>query len=192
MKLLVVSDCEAGFPELPAGHVDLVVSCGDVPADVLERLSVRYQVPLLGVLGNHDGAVAPAMLRDLHLAVVEQGGVTLGGLEGSWRHKPRGHHLYDEVEVAALLADFPRVDVFVAHNPPAGVHDVSDGIHNGFEAFTRYIESKQPRLFLHGHVHRRAETVLGKTHVVAIYGAQMLDHDADTERGLAPGNCSDE
>jgi len=174
VKLLVVSDCESGFPPLPPGEPDVVISCGDVPKDVLSRLANRYRVPLLGVLGNHDPAVAPAMLRQLHLEVVEQGGVTFGGFAGSWRYKPRGHHLYDEAEVEALLVNFPRVEVFVAHNPPAGIHDRDDGTHQGFRAFRRYVETQQPALFLHGHVHRRGETVVGVTRVVSVVGARML------------------
>lgn len=174
MRLLVVSDCEAGCPPLPTGEPEVVVSCGDVPRDVLQRVVLRYGVPCLGVLGNHDPAAPPPALRDLHLRVVELAGVTFGGFEGSWRYKPRGHHLYEEAEVEALLAGFPRVDVFVAHNPPRGTHDAQDAVHNGFQALRRYIERRQPGLFLHGHVHRRAETALGRTQVVATVGARML------------------
>lgn len=174
MRLLVVSDCEAGLPPRPRGEPEVVVSCGDVPEDVLGRVVLRYGVPCLGVLGNHDPASPPPMLRDLHLRVVEWAGVTFGGFEGARRYKPLGHHLYEEVEVEALLAGFPRVDVFVAHSPPAGIHDAEDGVHNGFRAFRRYIEERQPALFLHGHVHRRAETMVGRTRVVATVGARML------------------
>jgi len=176
VKLLVVSDCEAGLPTLPAGTAELVVCCGDVPRDVLERVVARYGVPCLGVLGNHDPALPPAFMQEVHLKVVEVGGVTFGGCEGSWRYKPRGHHLYDDGQVEALLRGFPRVDVFVAHNPPAGVHDAPDDVHNGFAAFRRYIEEEQPALFLHGHVHRSAETMVGRTRVVAVLGAQMVGY----------------
>ena len=176
MKFLVLSDCEAGLPPMPPGEPDVVVSCGDVPRDVLKRILSGYAVSCLGVLGNHDAAVVPPGLQDVHLRVVEEGGVAFGGFGGSWRHKPRGHHLYVEAEVAALLQGFPRVDVFIAHNPAAGIHDVEDGIHNGFAAFRRYIDERQPALFLHGHVHRRAETMVGRTRVVATVGARMLDY----------------
>jgi len=176
VRFLVVSDCEAGLPSLPPGQPDVVVSCGDVPGDVLSRVLSRYAVPCLGVLGNHDLSVAPPGLLDLHLRVVKEGGLTFAGFGGSWRHKPRGHHLYDEAEVATLLEDFRRVDVFIAHNPPAGIHDVEDGIHNGFAALRRYVEERQPALFLHGHVHRSVETVVGRTLVVATVGARVLEY----------------
>ena len=176
MKFLVVSDCEMGLPPLPPDQPDLVISCGDVPVDVLSRVLERYSVPCLGVLGNHDSSVAPPALVDVHIRLVEEGGVTFAGFEGSWRHKPRGRHLYEEAEVEALLRNSRPVDVFIAHNPPAGIHDRDDGIHNGFAAFRRYIEEKQPVLFLHGHVHKMAETVVGRTLVVATVGARMLEY----------------
>jgi Icc-related predicted phosphoesterase len=183
VKFLVVSDCEEGLPALPAASPDLVVCCGDVPRDVLERVVARYGVPCLGVLGNHDPALAPPLLGEVHLRVMRvpaspmrAGGVTFGGFGGSWRYKPRGHHLYDDGEVEALLVGFPRVDVFVAHNPPAGVHDAPDDVHNGFAAFRRYIEEQQPALFLHGHVHRSAETTVGRTRVLATVGARVVEY----------------
>ncbi len=181
MKFLVVSDCEAGMPSLPPGQPDVVISCGDVPGDVLGRVLHRYPAPCLGVLGNHDPSVAPPGLVDVHLRVVEVEAVTFAGFEGSWRYKPRGHHLYDEAEVSPLLKNSRPVDVFVAHNPPAGIHDTEDGIHNGFAAFRRYIEEKQPVLFLHGHVHKMAETVVGRTLVVATVGARMLEYPPRVE-----------
>jgi len=171
----VLSDCEHGLPELPGARPELIVSCGDVPVDVLERVAGRYRAPLLGVLGNHDQKLVPTVLRDLHLQVVTEGGLMFGGFEGSWRYKRKGHHLYDDAEVTSLLEGFPGVDVFVAHAPPDGVYAMDDGIHNGFTAFRRYIEREEPVLFLHGHVHRNVETWLGGTLVVSTRGARMVD-----------------
>ena len=58
----------------------------------------------------------------------------------SWCDKPRGHSLYEQAEVEHLMASFPPVDVFVAHNSPRHVHDRDDDVHFGFEAFVRYLE----------------------------------------------------
>jgi Icc-related predicted phosphoesterase len=180
MRILVLSDCENGLPELPDGRPDVVVSCGDVPVDVLERVAGRFGVPVLGVLGNHDQKLVPGVLRDLHLQVGEEQGISFGGFEGGWRYKPKGHHLYDDAEVTALLTGFPRVDVFVAHAPPEGIYGMDDGIHDGFTAFREYIEEEEPALFLHGHVHLNLETQLGGTLVVATRGSRMLEYERPT------------
>lgn len=42
----------------------------------------------------------------------------------------------DQAEVSDMLAGFPPVDVFIAHNSPRGVHDRDDEIHTGFDALT--------------------------------------------------------
>lgn len=72
-------------------------------------------------------------------------GLRFGGFAGCWRHKPRGHHLFDHDEVATALQDFSPVDVFVAHNSPFGIHQRDGDVHQGFHAFSDYIAREQPR-----------------------------------------------
>lgn len=78
--------------------------------------------------------------------MVDYGGLRFGGLNGSWRYKPRGPFLYDQGEVARFLGTYPPVGVLVAHNSPSGIHDRQDGIHVGFDALVSYIRRVQPRL----------------------------------------------
>jgi len=59
MTVLAVGDevDERLLGDSPPGSlrdVRLVLSCGDLPADYLEALANRFQVPLLCVRGNHD------------------------------------------------------------------------------------------------------------------------------------------
>lgn len=59
ISILAVSDVveEALYrPSVRAcyGHVDLIVSCGDLPSDYLDYLMSTLDVPLLGVRGNHE------------------------------------------------------------------------------------------------------------------------------------------
>jgi len=103
---------------------DVIVSCGDLPADYLENLLTRAGVPLVYVLGNHDpdGARAlepasawlPPMARPLggvddrlpgpqggdsaEGRVVDVAGLRLAGLGGSLRYKP-GPNQYSQAEM---------------------------------------------------------------------------------------------
>lgn len=104
---------------------DLIVSCGDLPAEYLENLLTRAGVPLVYVLGNHDpdptldshspSAWLPAMARaDAHLddrrpagpeggdsaegRVVVASGLRLAGLGGSLRYK-QGPNQYSQAEM---------------------------------------------------------------------------------------------
>lgn len=177
MKLLVLCDHDLpAYRALPEEPVDLVVGCGDLLDSALLQARDRYGVPLVAVKGNHDAdAPFPAPIQDAHLARLRIGVLDFGGHRGAWRYKPRGHFLYDDEEVAAALEDYPRVDVFLAHNPPAGIHDRDDQVHRGFAAFRTYIEKRRPLAFIHGHVDLDRETRVGETRVIAAVGSKLVD-----------------
>jgi len=120
MNLLVIADDESLCPQIPDCAVDVLVSCGDLPDDlILEAAKRSHCHEILAVKGNHDSSAPfPAPIRDLHLNVFEFRGVRFGGFCGSWKYKPRGNYLFEDFEVERLLADFPVVDIFVTHNSP--------------------------------------------------------------------------
>jgi uncharacterized protein len=103
---------------------DLVVSCGDLPFDYLERVAGMVQVPLLFVPGNHDpappgrsrlGEFSPAMwfvpfdreaahrlyvegCTDVDGRVMTVAGITVAGLGGSHRYN-QGPNQYTQREM---------------------------------------------------------------------------------------------
>ncbi len=122
-RILAVADevAEALYGEtLQTLRPDVIVSCGDLPAEYLENLVTRAGVPLVYVLGNHDPAATlpdqtvaawlPPMARiDDRLPgpqggdsaegrVVEAAGLRLAGLGGSLRYKP-GPNQYSQAEM---------------------------------------------------------------------------------------------
>jgi Icc-related predicted phosphoesterase len=176
MNLLVIADDESLLHTLPDVRADLLVSCGDLPEELILRVAARVHCSrILAVKGNHDsGAPFPPSITNLHLQTIEAFGLTFGGFAGSWRYKHAGNHLYEQNEVEAALSDFPRVDIFVAHNSPRLIHDRDDDIHLGFGAFVTYIDRARPRLFLHGHQHIQQESTVGFTRVIGTYGHRLL------------------
>lgn len=171
MRVLVICDLEER--EFDLGLLDdpalrLIVSCGDVYNRTYEAILAATDLPIFAVHGNHDDAVWPSGITDLHMSPAEHEGVTLGGFEGAWKYKPKGRFLYEDEYVTQTLRWFPQVDVFVAHNPIAGIHDIQDGVHNGFTGFLKYIERTSPKYFLHGHSNRKGEAVLGETKVICV------------------------
>ena len=176
MKLLVLADDDGVRHELSSQPTDLLLCLGDL-ADlvILEAAKTAQCHRIFAVKGNHDGGGPfPTPIVDLHLAVQTIDGVRFGGFNGSWRYKPRGHYLYEQEEVADLLAGFPSVDVFLAHNSPRNIHERDTDVHVGFEAFNRYIERVQPRLFIHGHQHVNQDTLVGRTQVVGVFGQRRI------------------
>jgi Icc-related predicted phosphoesterase len=177
MKLLVLADDDTVRHRIDRERPDVVLSCGDLDdASILQVADTVQCSRILAVRGNHDsGALFTSPIVDLHLTTHTLDGVRFGGFQGSWRYKPRGHYLYEQSEVEQLLASFPTVDVFVAHNSPRHIHDRDDDVHFGFDAFNHYIRRCQPHVFLHGHQHVDRETRLGDTRVIGVYGYRRLD-----------------
>ncbi len=176
MKLLVIADDDS-FAKTPSDRADILISCGDMADQVILQTAQAAQCSrVFAVKGNHDGAGPfPAPILDLHLRTESRGGLTFGGFCGSWKYKPRGHFLYEQDEVESLIAAFPAVDVFVAHNSPRHIHDRDDEVHLGFEAFVNYIRCAKPRFFFHGHQHISQETRIGETRVIGVYGRQTFE-----------------
>lgn len=177
MRALVLADIDDLHWRHGSGQADLILALGDTADNlILEAWKAFGAPPIFAVKGNHDAPTPfPEGITDLHLKAVEFGGLCIGGFNGSWKYKPRGHFLYEQQEAAALLQDFPPVDVFVSHNSPRHVHDKEDETHYGFDALNAYIERHQPRLLLHGHQHVNNETQVGATTVIGVYGYRVVE-----------------
>ena len=173
-------------------RVDLVIGCGDLPADYLDALATAYSAPLVFVRGNHN----PPAGRGDYLAaaeidgrVVKEKGLLIAGLEGSIRYSD-GPHQYSERQMLAkarllrLRMRLRHPDILITHGPPAGVNEGTDPPHKGLQAIRRAVEWMRPQLLLHGHVHSYGreiarEAQLGETRVINVVGHRLIE--------LAPG-----
>ena len=119
---------------------------------------------------------SPPPITDLHLRVVTlPDGPRVGGFNGCWRYKPRGHFLYDQDEATILIQQLPAVDILVTHNSPTGARETDDHVHQGFVALSDYIQRHSPRLLIHGHQHITEETMVGETRVVGVYRSAIIE-----------------
>ena len=170
------------------GHVDLVIGCGDLPADYLDALATVYGAPLVFVRGNHDppGRQGDYLLdAEIDGRVVRERGLLIAGLEGSIRYSD-GAHQYTERQMMAKVRALRfrlrlrRPDILITHGPPAGVNEGTDAPHKGLQAVRRAVEWMRPRLLLHGHVHPYGrdiarEAQLGETRVINVVGHRLIE-----------------
>lgn len=199
------------------GDVDLVISCGDLPASYLEFLTDVLHRDLYYVLGNHAEELVregqrgeprhPLGAIDLGFKVVtdKRTGVIFTGLPGSPRYSEIAPVQYTERQMAwGILRMVPRLiwnklrhgramDVLVTHAPPRDVGDREDQAHRGFKVMRKLIEWARPRYHLHGHVHLydRSEShinTLHDTQVINVYPYQRLDLEFDYLPDVAPLN----
>lgn len=198
MKILCVSDTV--MPQLESAvnlrrrysDVQLVVSCGDLPAVYLEYIVSTLNVPLFYVRGNHDErySEAPPGGENLHMRVVTHRGLTFAGLEGCMRYN-NGEIQYTEAQMLWMVVQMGLspalrrgLDVLVTHSPPRGIHDRPDRAHTGFKSLLRFMSWYRPRYLLHGHTHtwdRRdiVQTQYRATCVMNINPITLLDIEPD-------------
>ncbi len=170
------------------GRVDLVIGCGDLPADYLDALATLYAAPLVFVRGNHD---PPGRQGDypqeaeIDGRVVKERGLLIAGLEGSIRYSD-GAHQYTERQMMAkvralrLRLRLRHPDILITHGPPAGINEGTDAPHRGLVAVRRAVEWMRPRLLLHGHVHPYGREIiregrLGETRVINVVGHRLIE-----------------
>jgi Icc-related predicted phosphoesterase len=182
MRVLVLADQPPHVP-LPAlletHRPDVVVTLGDLEPELLDPIG-RYDVPVLGVYGNHDDGryLEAANAVDLHLATAAVGGVTFAGFEGCVRYRAGAPLQYTQKEATKLALRLPAAEVLISHSPPRGVHEEPDDrAHEGFDALRDYVERVRPRLHLHGHTPAppRPATRLGPTCVVHVVGHRLVE-----------------
>jgi len=211
-RLLAVSDHIASTlfraeASESVGRVDLLLSCGDLSYSYLEYLVTNLGVrDAFYVHGNHDAPevchngmrlVAPGGWENLDKRCVRASSTDLlvAGMEGSIRYRPDARYQYTQRQMVLraqrliLRLLFNRVvygrylDIFIAHSPPAGIHDGPDGPHKGFEFFLTIMRYFRPRLFLHGHKHRYGpmpwHTTYYDTEVVNVYPFRIIEWQGD-------------
>ena len=170
--------------------IDLILSCGDLPAEYLSFLTCFTHAPILYIHGNHDGKYEkkpPEGCICIEDKVYVHEGVRILGLGGSMCYN-RGPHQYTERQmykrVRKLLFRLWRTkgfDILLTHAPALGLGDDTDLAHRGFETFLHLIDKYRPRVMAHGHVHQsyrfdfKRELQRGESLVVNACGCYVLD-----------------
>ncbi|MCR5653131.1 MAG: metallophosphoesterase family protein [Ruminococcus sp.] len=188
MKILLVSDVESPlfyeyYSEGRLEKYDLIISCGDLKTEYLEFLVTMARCPLLYVHGNHDenNRREPEGCICIDNKVFNYKGIRFLGLGGSHKYR-NGKYMYTEKQMKRRLLKLnfqirrnKGFDILVTHAPARHLNDLETIAHRGFDCFNTLLNRYEPRLFVHGHVHRNYNTGIpqktqhGKTTVINAY-----------------------
>jgi len=183
MQTLVIADRRPDIDiaaTVAAEKIDLVITLGDLTREDIYGLTQVQNIPKIGVYGNHDsGTYMPELgIWDMHLKVWDFQGLRFGGFQGCVRYKADPQAIMcTQEEATALMAGFPKVDVFISHCPPRDINDEEEIAHQGFDALRRYIDEQQPKVWLHGHTYPTEETVVrqhGPTRVEYVHKHKII------------------
>ncbi len=171
-------------------NVDLVIACGDLPADYLMFLTCFTKAPILFVHGNHDTRYQkkpPEGCECIDDRIYVHEGVRILGLGGSYRYKP-GPCMYTEKEMRRRVRKLwfqlwkhRGFDILVTHAPARGIGDEEHVSHRGFAEFVRLMDKYQPKFMLHGHMHReysahfQREHAYGQTRIINAYKRAYIE-----------------
>lgn len=170
MLVYVFSDFQ-GEKVIPDGNPDLVILLGDIYFRDAEEIDKKYSCPKIGVYGNHDAKNewSQTNIKLIHEQTFEFNGITFAGFGGCPRYN-RKPNQFDEEQCAAFMDNLDTVDVFIAHSNPVYDPSLVDwDAHRGFQAFNDYIERKQPKYFLHGHLHDPFIKSFGNTNLYSVF-----------------------
>ena len=169
--------------------IDLIISCGDLPAEYLSFLVTMGRAPVLYVHGNHDGkyeVYPPEGCDCIEDDLVVVNGLRIVGLGGSMLYNG-GVHQYTERQMTMRIAKLAwkllwhkGADIVVTHAPIYGCGDGEDMAHRGFRCFVKLLERVRPKYWVHGHMHLNYARnprvqILGDTTVINAYGSYILE-----------------
>ncbi len=183
MKILHISDIHGKVENLLLVEkyfleCDLVLVSGDLThmGDQLAMSKVLQYLPLektLAVLGNCDYPNAIKALQTAKISVdgeqKQLAGFRICGYGGSLPTPINTPNMLPEEEFALVLGSFDQPDILLTHQPAFGTNaDLTpDGLHVGSKSILHFIEKKQPKLALCGHMHEAQSTSkIGETVVV--------------------------
>lgn len=186
MKTLVFSDLhgDQGLIEKVrelSKDIDIAICCGDISpvhGDTIEagRRLGRLDARLFIVPGNFELPTTLSAIckennwTDLHGKSFKVNGITIVGCGGAPKGPFNTPYELEEREFEEILAKIEYADILVTHAPPKGVTDYTNGANIGSDAIRAFIEDKQPKINLCGHVHENGgkEGMINNTKVMNI------------------------
>ena len=190
-KILCISDIEIlnkmeeNLLKQRFKDIDFIMSAGDVSNRYLDYLVSVLNKDIIIVNGNHiyhkDYPITFA--KNIDGKFLKYKGLRILGLDGCRVYSFKEHQYTENQMKMKIFKNIfyllGGVDIVLSHASPSGIHDVNDGVHEGFKIFHKIIKYFKPKLWIHGHIHLPnfmvyQDTVIGKTTVSNTFGYRVF------------------
>lgn len=134
---------------------DLCCILGDISDnDYKIILEVVPKNKIVALLGNHDryGLIEEKGLYNLNGKTIKVNGLTIGGIEGSFKYKDEHFPSFTHEESISFIKKLPKVDILLSHDKPYICNNY-DLVHDGLKGITKYIYENKVPINIHGHIH---------------------------------------
>ncbi len=107
-----------------------------------------------GLLGNHDNNYLEEYnINNLNGEIVNINGVSLLGIEGSYKYKPARFPSFTQRESLEFLNNKDKVDILICHDNKFNSESRYDPAHQGLFGITYYLFKNKVPYYIHGHMH---------------------------------------
>lgn len=165
LKLIVISDTHGDIAFHPDNfeafvrgikEFDLCLLLGDIhPKDLDIILEIIPKQKIAALKGNHDSfeLYSRVGVREFSGRTISYKGVTLSGLEGSFRYKNEYYPLFTQYESLRIAREMPAADVLVTHDKAFEAAG-GNAAHVGLVGITHLIYRDAVQWHIHGHLHK--------------------------------------
>lgn len=187
LNMLIIADTHGclSIEDIPNDNFDVCLLLGDVYECDLRLIKESItNVPIYGILGNHDGFQTLNMyeIENIHNKIINIKGIKIAGIQGSLRYKNSDMPLYTDEESKEIASSLGKADILISHDSPKFLYSIDDYAHSGLQGITDYCENNNILLNIHGHHHENATHVLENgTIAVCCYGVRVLKGDANAK-----------
>ena len=136
-------------------NYDICILLGDhSTGDIETVLKCVDKNKIYGLLGNHDyNYLKEFNIKDLNGEVININGVSLLGIQGSFKYKPSDFPSFTQRESIEFLNNKPKVDILISHDNRFDSTSVGKPAHQGLFGITYYLYKNKVPYHIHGHIH---------------------------------------
>lgn len=186
IKLLIIADTHGTLNEEKFKdfldynkEFDVCIMLGDhYDRDINIILKYIDKDKIYGLLGNHDyNYLDNYNIRNINGQVININGLTILGMEGSFRYKPVKFPSFSQEESIIFFQDKDSVDILISHDTKFDLRKCNrDPAHQGLVGITNYLYEKKVPIHIHGHIHENYDNkLLNDTVEHSVFGYKIIN-----------------